>query len=101
MTITLPDDMRETLERAARAAGFASVDDYVAHVLRWDDADDLSDELPPPSPGASYVVNSREELEQKILDGLSSEESIPSTPEFWADMRRTVAERVAALKGRP
>ena len=45
---------------------------------------------------ADYVVNSREELEAKILAGLDSGPPIPVTPAFWEDVRKRVAERLAA-----
>lgn len=34
MTITLPDDMREQLEAQAKAAGYTSIDEYVADLVR-------------------------------------------------------------------
>ena len=33
MTITLPDEMRETLEARAKAAGFERIDDYVEGLM--------------------------------------------------------------------
>ncbi len=33
MTITLPDEMRETLEARAKAAGFDRIDDYVEGLM--------------------------------------------------------------------
>ena len=44
MTITLPDDVREQAERQAKAAGFASVEEYVADLVR---EDELEDQTPP------------------------------------------------------
>lgn len=102
MTITLPDEMREELEARAKAGGFPNLDAYVASVLTevGDDGTDAGFELPEPPPGASYVVNSREELEAKLLQSLDSGPPIPVTPQFWADLRKEVEERVAALKRR-
>lgn len=103
MTITLPDEMRAELEQRAKLGGFPSVEVYVAHVLLWSEPNAIEDdedvELPPPPADADYVVNSREELERKLLEGLNSGPAIPVTPEFWADLRKRVSERVAAKRG--
>jgi hypothetical protein len=102
MTITLPDAMKAEVEEKAKAAGFPSVDVYVASLIIADKPDEDEEfDLPEPPPGASYVVNSREELEAKLLEGLNSGPPIRVTPEFWADLRRRVEERVAAKRGQP
>ena len=101
MTITLPDEMREELEARAKAAGFASPDAYVASLLMEAcDGEEFDEEIPDPPPGASYVVNSREELEAKLEESLKGGPSIPVTPQFWADLRKEVEQRVAAKKRR-
>jgi hypothetical protein len=100
MTITIPDNWKEELEQRAHVAGFSSVDTYVMHVLSWTEpGDSLDDEeraIPAPPADASYVINSRQELEKLLLEGLNSGPPVPVTPEFWADLRRRVSERIAA-----
>jgi hypothetical protein len=91
MTITLPDEMREELERKARDAGFASVDEYVADQLSTDDI-----VLPDPPPGARYSVRTREELEAKLLEGMNREGDVVAGPGFWDDRRRAAEERARA-----
>ncbi|HVK15616.1 MAG TPA: hypothetical protein VM533_01625 [Fimbriiglobus sp.] len=101
MTITLPDGLKAEAEAKAKAAGFPSVDTYVTSLILADQPGEGEEcDLPEPPQGASYVVNSREELEAKLLEGLNSE-PIPVTPEFWADLRRQVEERAAAKRGQP
>lgn len=102
MTITLPDSMRAELETRAKAGGFPSLDAYVASVLADVYGDHVGSdlELPDPPPGASYVADSREEIDAKIEQALDSGPPIPVTPRFWADLRKEVEARVAARKGR-
>lgn len=92
MTITLPDEMRADLELAAKAAGFASVDEYVADVLRLEGE---AIEVPPPHAGRRYAVNSRAELEAKLLEGMDTAGDVVAGPDFW-ERRREAAERRAA-----
>jgi len=102
MTITLPDEWRAGLEARAKAAGFRSVDAYVIYLVMEATRDEGGPEesaaldIPDPPEDADYVVNSREELEAKILAGLDSGPPIPVTPAFWEDVRKRVAERLAA-----
>jgi hypothetical protein len=98
MTITLPDAIRDELERKARAAGFESVDQYVVClILEADEAEGegLSD-MPVPE---ELVIKSREDLEAKLLASLDSGPPIKVDEAFWADLRRRVDER--AKKYRP
>jgi hypothetical protein len=45
MTITLPDEMREELERKAKAGGFETVDEYSLWLL---ESDILDEDVPTP-----------------------------------------------------
>jgi hypothetical protein len=83
MTITLPDEMREVLERNAKAAGFGSVAEYVAWLVRTDEV-----EVPEPPPGARYAVNTREELEAKLLEGMDRSGDVVAGPDFWETRRQ-------------
>ncbi len=100
MTITLPDSMRAEVEAKAKAAGFPSVEAYVASLIIADKPDESGEsDMPEPPPGASYAVNSREELEAKLLEGLNSGPPIRVTPEFWEERQRVLEERMAKRKG--
>lgn len=80
MTITLPDDVRAQAERQATAAGFASVAEYLADLVR----EDSEDADWPPSPA---VISTAEELRAAIALGEASP-PIPSVEDFFAELRR-------------
>lgn len=84
MTITLPDEMRESLEARAKAAGYESVDEYVEDLASNDDLyADVSD------PAAQL------RLKELVDVGLASGPSVPVTPELWDRLHARVAERLA------
>lgn len=86
MTITLPDELRETLERDAAAGGFGSVDEYVASLV----TDSLE-----PIPAGEPAFRTRDEL-QKLLDaGMASGVAGTMDADFWAERRRVLAEKLA------
>jgi hypothetical protein len=106
MTITLPDEFREELEQGAKAAGFATVDEYVLVMyLRANHAfgpcgehltGDYDLGLADGTDTPERVAARRERLNQLIQEGLDSGPAIPVTPEFWEDLRRRVEAKVAA-----
>ena len=96
MTITLPDEMREELERKAKAGGFSSVDEYVADQLS---SDEPPTNIPSPPPGSRYTVQSRSELETKLVEGMNREGDVVAGPDFWDDRRRAAEDR--ARTGKP
>ena len=87
MTITLPDEMREELERKAKAGGFQTVDDYFIWLCKADDtvANDLT--------AADLGYSSEEELEAKLIAALDSGPPILATPELWAELRKGRSKR--------
>jgi hypothetical protein len=92
MTITLPDEMREELERKAKAAGFASVAEYVADLVL---ADETPVAVPEPPPGARYSVQTREELEAKLLEGMNRDGDVTADADFWKRRRQALDARAA------
>lgn len=96
MTITLPDELREELERKVRAAGFATVEEYVAELVQ---ADEVPTPVPEPPPGARYSVGTREELEAKLLEGINRASDVIAGPDFWEDRRRVLNDRMAQRRG--
>ncbi|HEV3436786.1 MAG TPA: hypothetical protein VG122_05465 [Gemmata sp.] len=100
MTITLPDEMKDELEKKAQAAGFASVDQYVFHTLRARTDEDAEDIRDIPVPG-ELEIKSQEDLEAKIMEGLNSGPPIRVTPEFWTNLRRRAEERANHQKQQP
>jgi hypothetical protein len=94
MTITLPDELREPLERKARAAGCATVAEYLCRLVEEDiEEDEIA--------AADLGFASAEELKAKLEAALDSGPPIPVTPAFWDDLRKDVAERTARGTNRP
>jgi hypothetical protein len=94
VTITLPESMRAEVEATAKAAGFASAQEYVVALIE----DDLAgDDLLPPGyvPPAEITFRNREELMRLLDEGMNSGPPIPITPEFWAERRRILEEKLA------
>lgn len=69
--LTLPDRLKITAEKRAAAAGYESVDDYIASLIEADEIAPITDEM-----------------EAEILRGLDSGPSIEITREFLADVKR-------------
>ena len=96
MTITLPDELRDELERKARAAGCATILEYFLSLVPEDDEEaDGSDSAGPPG----LSPKTRAELEAMLVAGMNSGPPIRDTPEFWEERRRVLEERMAKRKG--
>jgi hypothetical protein len=80
-TITIPDELKDRAEARAAEAGYASVDEYVAAVLRAD-ADNRG------TAGAPDHLNvrSREQLVSLVREGLASPAQLMTPADF--DRRR-------------
>jgi hypothetical protein len=80
MTIQLPDDVRAQAERQAKAAGFASVGEYLAELVREDsEGDDL--------PESAGGIRTADQLRDAIAVGLASP-PIPSADDLFAKLRK-------------
>jgi len=90
MTITLPDEMRTTLERKASAAGFATVDEFIADALT--DDDEAGSTRPPD-------FRTREEFDRLIEEGFASGPPIPVDKAFWARLDTRIRDRAATREG--
>lgn len=109
MTVRLPDDMLDDLEQKARAAGLSSVSAYLIYLVitaeaerferEGEDADgEVFDHLPGPP---ELVICGPDDLAAKLDVGSNSGPPVLVTPEFWAERRRVLAERIAARADRP
>jgi hypothetical protein len=106
MTITLPEELREELTEGAKAAGVASLDEYVLRMyLRARHAfgpsgdgimDDFEFGLADGTDTPERLAVRRERLNQLIQEGLDSGPPIRVTPQFWEDMRQRLEDRMAA-----
>jgi Arc/MetJ-type ribon-helix-helix transcriptional regulator len=86
MTITLPDDVRAQAERQAAAAGFASVADYLADLVREDGETE--------QPVDQYAGRTREQLEALLNETLGCEWKVMDEA-FWQERRRKMLEYAA------
>ena len=93
MTITLPDEMRDELERKAKAWGFATVDEYLVQLVHTHEPP-LA--VPEPSADARYAVRTREELKAKLLEGMDTTGDVTAGPDFWERRRQAAEARFAA-----
>lgn len=94
MTITLPDELKDELERKAQAAGFLSASDYVCWLVRSADAGDAE-----PTP-RDFGFADEAEMEAKLQAALDSGPPITVTPDFWDELRKETIARAERLKGR-
>ncbi len=75
ITISLPESMKEFIDREVSNGGFGTVSEYVRALLRED-----------------QKRKANERLETLLLEGLQSEAS-EMTEEDWKDIRRRLHER--------
>ena len=76
LQVNIPEQLKSTAEARAEAAGFASVDEYVASLIESDQAEAIDPQL-----------------EAELLKGLDSGPPIDVTPQFWDDLKKRVRQR--------
>ena len=81
MNISLPENLKEFVESQVQSGDYASVSEFMRELVRREQKERL-----------------REQLEQRLLEGLDSGEGIESTPEMWRKLRAEVREKVQARK---
>jgi Arc/MetJ-type ribon-helix-helix transcriptional regulator len=92
MTITLPDEMRDRIESLMKRGSFPTAADLIVHLIEEAETDAFFDDIP----GLPELTpRNREELERMLEEGMNSGPVIEATPEFWAERRRRIEERVA------
>jgi antitoxin ParD1/3/4 len=81
MTISLPDDLKDFVERRIKAGSFASASEFIRQLLRED-----------------QKRAERERLDQMLLDGMNSGKPIRANDAYWDDLRSRVERRAAEGK---
>lgn len=79
ITISLPESLKEFIDRQLATKGYGNVSEYFRSLLREAQKDEED-----------------ARLEALLLEGLASGEDIPLTPEFWKDLKveaRGIAEK--------
>jgi antitoxin ParD1/3/4 len=78
LTISLPDSLKEFIEREVETKGYGNVSEYVRGLLRQ-----------------AQEREANQRLEKLLLDGLNSGGETAVSPEFWQDLRRDAATMLA------
>ena len=81
LTISLPDSLKEFIEREVETKGYGNVSEYVRGLLR-----------------EAQEREASQHLEALLLEGLAAGGETAVTPEFWQDLRRDAATMLAKHK---
>lgn len=81
LTISLPDSLKEFIEREVHTKGYGNVSEYVRGLLR-----------------DAQAKEADARLESLLIEGLSKGEDIPLSPEFWSELKQDAAKILARRK---
>ena len=81
LTISLPDSLKEFIEREVETKGYGNVSEYVRGLLRE---------------AQSKQADAR--LEALLIEGLTTGEDVPLSPEFWSELKQDAAKILARKK---
>ena len=81
LTISLPDSLKEFIEREVAAKGYGNVSEYVRGLLR-----------------SAQEREADARLGALLAEGLTRGKDIPVTPEFWRELRSDAATILAKHK---
>ncbi len=81
LTISLPESLKEFIDREVETKGYGNVSEYVRGLLR-----------------EAQEREANQRLEALLLEGLSSGDEAAVSPEFWQDLRRDAATMLARRK---
>lgn len=81
LTISLPDSLKEFIEREVHTKGYGNVSEYVRGLLR-----------------EAQAKEADARLEALLIEGLSTGEDIPLSPEFWSELKQDAAKILTRRK---
>jgi len=81
MNISLPENLKEFVESQVQSGDYSSVSEFMRELVRREQKERL-----------------REQVEQRLLEGLNSGEGVESTPEMWRNLHQEVRELARKLK---
>jgi antitoxin ParD1/3/4 len=81
LTISLPDSLKEFIDREVETKGYGNVSEYVRGLLRQAQAKEAD-----------------ARLEKLLLEGLTNGRDIPVSPAIWSELRRDAAKALAKQK---
>ncbi len=83
MNISLPDELKEFIDRQVAEGGYGSSSEYIRELIR-----------------RARTQAARRRLEAQLLKGINSGPAQDFTPEDWKDLRRHARERWEQRHGR-
>jgi antitoxin ParD1/3/4 len=81
LTISLPDSLKEFIEREVQTKGYGNVSEYVRGLLR-----------------DAQAREADARLEALLIEGLTKGEDIPLSPKFWSELKQDAAKILARRK---
>lgn len=81
MNISLPENLKEFVDARVQSGDYSSVSEFMRTLVRREQKD-----------------REREQLELRILEGLSSGEAAEVSPEMWDQLRQRLRGRDASHK---
>jgi len=78
LTISLPDSLREFIDLEVQTKGYGNVSEYVRGLLRQAQAREAD-----------------ARLEALLMEGLTTGEETPLSPDFWSELKRDAATILA------
>jgi antitoxin ParD1/3/4 len=81
LTISLPNSLKEFIDIEVQTKGYGNVSEYVRGLLR-----------------DAQAKEADARLEALLIEGLTSGEDIPLSPEFWSELKQDAATILARRK---
>jgi antitoxin ParD1/3/4 len=81
LTISLPDSLKNFIEREVQSKGYGNVSEYVRGLLR-----------------DAQAKEADARLEALLIEGLTTGEDIPLSPDFWSELKQDAAKILARRK---
>ena len=81
LTISLPDSLKEFIDREVQTKGYGNVSEYVRGLLR-----------------DAQTKESDARLEALLIEGLTTGEDIPLSPDFWSELKQDALKILAMRK---
>ena len=77
LNISLPESMREFIDRQIDSGGYSTASEYIRHLIRQD-----------------QEKAEKKQIEKLLLEGLNSGEPVEITDEWWSQKRTELMERL-------
>jgi antitoxin ParD1/3/4 len=81
MNISLPENLKDFVESQVQSGDYSSISEFMRTLVRREQKD-----------------RDREQLELRILEGLSSGDAVEVTPEMWSQLRQRLRGREGKSK---